>query len=127
MSWSAPFCQTVHLFTDHQISGTSYISRPSIQALPARYGKQDIDTVLCVTVDRISREAEHGNGFLKRLKFEDIELWTVHGGNSRYRHRDEPARQLEPGVDRADQVPHTRRHGDRRSQRQGYHLPRLWL
>ena len=46
----------------------------------ARSRNRDIDVVLCVTVDRISRDAERGKGFLKRLKFDDVELWTVHGG-----------------------------------------------
>ncbi len=70
----------VEVFTDHAISGTSYTTRPGIQALLARSRRRDIGVVLCVTVDRISRDAEHGNGFLKRLKFDDVELWTVHGG-----------------------------------------------
>ncbi len=39
-----------------------------------------VDVVLCVTVDRVSRDAEHGNGFLKRLRYNSTELWTVHGG-----------------------------------------------
>ncbi|MCD4660388.1 MAG: recombinase family protein [Agrobacterium sp.] len=72
----------IEVFTDHAVSGTSYTKRRGIQALLARAKKRDIDIVLCVTVDRISRDAEHGNGFLKRLKFEDIELWTVHGGTA---------------------------------------------
>ena len=70
----------VEVYTDHAISGTSYKTRPGIQALLSRAAAGDIDIVLCVTVDRISRDSEHGNGFLKRLKFQDIELWTVHGG-----------------------------------------------
>jgi DNA invertase Pin-like site-specific DNA recombinase len=72
----------VDVFTDHAVSGTSYTTRPGIQALLARAGKRDIDVVLCVTVDRVSRDSEHGNGFLKRLRFQDIELWTVHGGTA---------------------------------------------
>ncbi len=74
--------ELVDVFTDHAVSGTSYNTRPGIQALLARSRKRDIDIVLCITVDRISRDAEHGNGFLKRLKFEDVELWTVHGGTA---------------------------------------------
>ncbi len=72
----------VDVFSDQAVSGTSYTTRPGIQALLTRARKRDIDIVLCITVDRISRDAEHGNGFLKRLKFEDIELWTVHGGTA---------------------------------------------
>ncbi|TBD88116.1 recombinase family protein [Rhizobium ruizarguesonis] len=69
----------VEVFTDHAVSGTSYKTRPGIQALLKRAEQSDIDVVLCITCDRISRDAEHGNGFLKRLRFRDIELWTVYG------------------------------------------------
>jgi DNA invertase Pin-like site-specific DNA recombinase len=70
----------IDVFSDAAISGSSYKTRPGIQAALRRVGRGDIDLVLCVTVDRISRDAEHGNGFLKRLRFNDTELWTVHGG-----------------------------------------------
>ncbi len=71
---------TAEVFTDFAVSGTSYKSRPGIQALIRRVEAGGIDVILCVTVDRISRDSEHANGFLKRLKFNDIELWTVQGG-----------------------------------------------
>jgi DNA invertase Pin-like site-specific DNA recombinase len=70
----------VEVFTDAAVSGTSFKSRPGIQALLKRCERGDIDIVLCVTLDRISRDVEHSAGILKMLNHRDIELWTVHGG-----------------------------------------------
>ena len=67
-------------FSDKAISGTDYQSRPGIQQVLERVKSGKVDIVLCVTVDRISRDPEHGNGFLKRLRYNNTELWTVHGG-----------------------------------------------
>jgi DNA invertase Pin-like site-specific DNA recombinase len=70
----------VEVFTDAAVSGTSFKSRPGIQALLKRCEQGGIDIVLCVTLDRISRDVEHSAGILKMLNHRDIELWTVHGG-----------------------------------------------
>jgi DNA invertase Pin-like site-specific DNA recombinase len=70
----------VEVFTDAAVSGTSFKSRPGIQALLKRCEQGGIDIVLCVTLDRISRDVEHSAGILKMLSHLDIELWTVHGG-----------------------------------------------
>lgn len=70
----------VEVFTDAAVSGTSFKSRTGIQALLKRCERGDIDIVLCVTLDRISRDVEHNAGILKMLNHLDIELWTVHGG-----------------------------------------------
>jgi DNA invertase Pin-like site-specific DNA recombinase len=77
---SAKGWNLIEVFSDAVISSSNYKTRPGIQTALRRVGKGDIDLVLCVTVDRISRDAEHGNGFLKRIRFNDTELWTVHGG-----------------------------------------------
>jgi DNA invertase Pin-like site-specific DNA recombinase len=36
--------------------------------------------VLCVTVDRLSRDVEHSSKILKDLRYHDVDLWTVHAG-----------------------------------------------
>ncbi len=67
--------------------------------------------ILCVTVDRISRDSEHANGFLKRLKFNDIEL-----GPSRAARLSRTSRwgcaHTQPRDDRTDPLPNTRRYED---------------
>lgn len=70
----------IQIFSDAAVSGTSFKSRPGIQALLKRCERGDIDIVLCVTLDRISRDVEHSASILKMLNHLDIELWTVHGG-----------------------------------------------
>ncbi|WP_318030579.1 recombinase family protein [Rhizobium ruizarguesonis] len=45
----------------------------------AREGAYDV--LLCLTLDRPSRDLEHSAKVLKLLQFHDIELWTVHGGS----------------------------------------------
>jgi DNA invertase Pin-like site-specific DNA recombinase len=57
----------VEVFTDAAVSGTSFKSRPGIQALLKRCEQGGIDIVLCVTLDRISRDVEHSAGILKCL------------------------------------------------------------
>ncbi len=70
----------VEAFSDAAISGTSYQRRPGIQALLRKAAQDEIDIVLCVTVDRLSRDVEHSSRILKDLRYRDIELWTVHAG-----------------------------------------------
>ncbi|WP_412050167.1 recombinase family protein [Hoeflea sp. Naph1] len=70
----------IQIFSDAAVSGTSFKSRPGIQALLKRCELGGTDIVLCVTIDRISRDVEHSAGILKTLNHLDIELWTVHGG-----------------------------------------------
>ncbi len=48
---------TAEVFTDFAVSGTSYKSRPGIQALIRRVEAGGVDVILCVTVDRISRDS----------------------------------------------------------------------
>ncbi len=74
--------QLVDTYSDRAVSGSDYMTRPGIQRVLERITSGKVDLVLCVTVDRISRDAEHGNRFLKRLRYHNTELWTVYGGSS---------------------------------------------
>jgi DNA invertase Pin-like site-specific DNA recombinase len=67
-------------YSDAAISGTSYQSRPGIQSLISHVKRERVDVVLCVTVDRLSRDVEHSAKILKELRYRDVELWTVHAG-----------------------------------------------
>ncbi len=70
--------ELVSTYEDRAISGTSYKLRPGIQALLRRVAQGDIDVVLCITVDRLSRDTEHSAAILKKLNFHSVELWTAH-------------------------------------------------
>nr|CAD6595430.1 recombinase family protein [Rhizobium sp. Khangiran2] len=70
----------IDIFEDRAISGTSYKLRRGIQALLRRVAQGDIDIVLCVTVDRLSRDMEHSARILKELRYRDADIWTVHAG-----------------------------------------------
>ncbi|EPR23220.1 hypothetical protein L905_08500 [Agrobacterium sp. TS43] len=58
-----------------------YQLRPGIQNLMAHVKRDRIDVVLCVTVDRLSRDIEHSHKILKDLRYRDVDLWTVHAGS----------------------------------------------
>ncbi|MCV9961945.1 recombinase family protein [Pararhizobium sp. BT-229] len=70
----------VEIYSDAAISGTSYQLRPGIQSLMAHVKRERIDVVLCVTVDRLSRDIEHSAKILKDLRYRDADIWTVHAG-----------------------------------------------
>ncbi|MDX0203826.1 recombinase family protein [Sinorhizobium meliloti] len=70
----------VATYSDAAISGTSYQLRPGIQSLMAHVKRERIDVVLCVTVDRLSRDIEHSAKILKELRYRDADIWTVHAG-----------------------------------------------
>ncbi len=74
--------QIVEVYSDAAVSGTSFRSRPGIQALRNKVKSDRIDIVLCVTVDRLSRDVEHSTKLLKDFRFRDVDIWTVHGGNA---------------------------------------------
>ncbi len=42
--------------------------------------RERIDVVLCVTVDRLSRDVEHSSKILKDLAYHDTAIWTVQAG-----------------------------------------------
>jgi DNA invertase Pin-like site-specific DNA recombinase len=68
------------IYSDAAVSGTSFTYRPGIQQLLAHVRREKIDVVLCVTVDRLSRDVEHSSKILKELRYRDVELWTVQAG-----------------------------------------------
>ncbi|MGO4659251.1 recombinase family protein [Ensifer sp. 2YAB10] len=70
----------VEIYSDAAVSGTSFVLRPGIQQLLSRVKEERIDVVLCVTVDRLSRDIEHSHKILKELRYRDVDLWTVHAG-----------------------------------------------
>ena len=70
----------VATYSDAAISGTSYQLRPGIQSLMAHVKRERIDVLLCVTVDRLSRDIEHSAKILKELRYRDADIWTVHAG-----------------------------------------------
>ena len=70
----------VATYSDAAISGTSYQLRPGIQNLMAHVKRGGIDVVLCVTVDRLSRDIEHSAKILKEHRYRDADIWTVHAG-----------------------------------------------
>ncbi|GGG20824.1 hypothetical protein GCM10010924_57800 [Rhizobium wenxiniae] len=70
----------VETYADSAISGTSFTSRPGIQKLLAHVKRERIDVVLCVTVDRLSRDVEHSSKILKELNYHDTAIWTVQAG-----------------------------------------------
>ncbi|MCZ7450994.1 recombinase family protein [Agrobacterium rhizogenes] len=66
-------------FVDAGISGSSFETRPGLQAALAKSNIGAYDVFLCLTLDRLSRDLEHSARILKILQFHDVELWTVHG------------------------------------------------
>jgi DNA invertase Pin-like site-specific DNA recombinase len=66
-------------FVDAGVSGSSFETRPGLQAALAKSNIGAYDAFLCLTLDRLSRDLEHSAGILKILQFHDVELWTVHG------------------------------------------------
>ena len=65
------------VFEDRAISGTKLKSRPGIQAVLRRIKGGEVNILLCMSVDRISRDMEHSSGILKQLRHYGVELWTV--------------------------------------------------
>lgn len=63
--------------SDAAISGTSYESRPGIRSLMTHVKRERIDIVLCVTVDRLSRDLEHRTRIIDELRHCGADIWTV--------------------------------------------------
>jgi len=68
-------------FVDAGVSGASFETRPGLQAALRRAREGAFDALLCLTLDRLSRDLEHSAKVLKLLHFHEIELWTVHGSS----------------------------------------------
>ena len=63
------------------VSGASFETRPGLQAALKGAREGAFDVLLCLTLDRLSRDLEHSAKVLKLLHFHEIELWTVHGSS----------------------------------------------
>ncbi len=72
----------VATYSDSAVSGMSFMLRPGIQRLLAHVKRERIDVVLCVTVDRLSRDVEHSARILKDLNYQNTEIWTVHANQA---------------------------------------------
>lgn len=68
-------------FVDAGVSGASFETRPGLQAALTGAREGAYDVLLCLTLDRLSRDLEHSAKVLKLLHFHEIELWTVHGSS----------------------------------------------
>lgn len=71
-------CET---FVDGGVSGASFETRPGLEAALKGAREGAFDVLLCLTLDRLSRDLEHSAKVLKLLHFHEIELWTVHGSS----------------------------------------------
>jgi len=69
-------------YSDAAVSGTRFTSRPGIQNLLRHVKRGGIDIVLCVTVDRLSRDVEHSSKILKEVNYHDATIWTVQAGQA---------------------------------------------
>lgn len=69
-------------YVDAGISGTNFDTRPGLQAALMGARKGAYDVLLCLTLDRLSRDLEHSAKIMKLLQFHEVELWTVHGSSS---------------------------------------------
>ncbi|PWE52122.1 hypothetical protein DEM27_32690, partial [Metarhizobium album] len=69
------------VYVDAGVSGASFETRPGLQAslVGARQGEYDV--LLCLSLDRLSRDLEHSARIQKILDFNDVALWTVQGGS----------------------------------------------
>ena len=68
-------------FVDAGVSGASFETRPGLQAALTGAREGTYEVLLCLTLDRLSRDLEHSGKVLKLLHFNEIELWTVHGSS----------------------------------------------
>ncbi|WP_323131726.1 recombinase family protein [Agrobacterium tumefaciens] len=66
-------------FVDAYVSGSSFETRPGLQAALAVAKTGAYSVFLCLTLDRLSRDVEHSAQILKILQFHDVDLWKVHG------------------------------------------------
>lgn len=70
------------VYVDAGISGASFDTRPGLQASLVGARQREYDVLLCLSLDRLSRDLEHSARIQKILDFHDVALWTVHGGNA---------------------------------------------
>ena len=73
--------QIVEIYSDRAISGSSMILRPGIQDMMRDAGTRKFDFVISEALDRISRDQEEIAGIFKRLKFSNIDIFTLSEGS----------------------------------------------
>jgi site-specific DNA recombinase len=79
------FCEreglrVVAIYDDRAISGASTVNRPGWLKLMQDANAGKFDIVAAEALDRISRDQEDLAGIYKRLRFRQIEIWTVQDG-----------------------------------------------
>lgn len=72
--------QLHEVYVDAGVSGATFETRLGLQSMLNEACRGAFDVLLCLTLDRLSRDLEHSARILKLLHFHDVELWTVHGG-----------------------------------------------
>ncbi|KQQ36724.1 hypothetical protein ASG19_10010 [Rhizobium sp. Leaf306] len=74
------------VYVDAGVSGASFETRPGLQSMLSEPCQGAFDVLLCLTLDRLSRDLEHSARILKLLHFHEVvELCTVHGGTAERR------------------------------------------
>ncbi len=79
------FCErenfrVVGVYDDRAISGASTVNRAGWLKLMRDANADKFDVVVAEALDRISRDQEDLAGIYKRLRFKQIEIWTVQDG-----------------------------------------------
>lgn len=73
--------EIVERFEDEATSGTDFRTRPGMMGLIDRIRRGDIETILCTSPDRLSRDPEHSERMLKIFRFENVVVhYTQHNG-----------------------------------------------
>jgi site-specific DNA recombinase len=81
------FCEreglrVVGVYDDRAISGASTVNRAGWLKLMRDSTNGKFDVVVAESLDRISRDQEDLAGIYKRLRFKQIEIWTVQDGRA---------------------------------------------
>lgn len=69
----------VDVFTDHMGGGTTHKTRPGLRALLKRASEGEIDVVVCISMDRLSRDVARSSEIYKELLDHGVELQTMAG------------------------------------------------
>lgn len=66
------------VYADHALSGAT-LARPGLQAMLAAVERGELDTIVCESVDRLSRDAHEALGMRKRLAYRGVTLECLDG------------------------------------------------
>ncbi len=69
----------VDVFTGHMGGGTTHKTRPGLRALLKRPSEVEIDVVVCISMDRLSRDVARSSEIYKELLNHGLELQTMAG------------------------------------------------